>query len=70
MQALINGASGLLRVALDFAFIWATKQVIDVATGTVNQPHTSMFGDLFTFTFSSLSSAGAVLIAIMALQLA
>lgn len=69
-QALINAASGLLRVALDFAFIWATKQVIDVATGTVNQPHTSMFGDAFTFTFSSLSSAGAVLIAIMVLQLA
>ena len=32
LQALINSVSGILRVALDFAFIWATKTAIDIAT--------------------------------------
>ena len=55
LQAFINAMSGLIRVALDFAFIWATKQAIDVATGNDK-------GTLF--------DAGLLLIGIMTLQLA
>ena len=58
LQSAINAVSALVRVALDFAFIWATKQVIDVATGVAHGgPQT-------------LTLAGAVLVGIMVLQLA
>ena len=63
LQSLINATSGIIRVALDFAFIWATKQVIDVATGGEHAqgllPHPT-----------TLMSAGMLLVSIMALQLA
>lgn len=63
LQSLINATSGIIRVALDFAFIWATKQVIDVATGVGHSegllPHPT-----------TLMSAGLFLIGIMVLQLA
>ncbi len=61
VQALINTLSGVIRVGLDFAFIWATKQVIDVATGVGHA------GGLHP---STLKTAGALLITIMVLQLA
>lgn len=55
--------SGIIRVALDFAFIWATKLAIDIATGNLSSssliPHPS-----------TLFGAGALLIGIMALQMA
>ena len=63
LQSLINATSGIIRVVLDFAFIWATKQVIDVATGVEHTgsalPHPS-----------TLLSAGMLLVGIMVLQLA
>ncbi len=33
LQTAINAAMGVVGVGLDFAFIWATKLVIDIATG-------------------------------------
>ena len=63
MQSLITAMSGIIRVALDFAFIWATKLAIDIATGNLSSssliPHPS-----------TLFGAGALLIGIMALQMA
>ena len=54
--------SGVVRVGLDFAFIWATKLAIDLATGVSSSsfiPHpTTLFG------------AGVLLVCIMVLQLA
>ena len=63
LQSLINATSGIVRVALDFAFIWATKQVIDVATGVEHI-------DGFLPHPTTLMGAGALLICIMALQMA
>ncbi len=62
LQSFINAMSGIVRVALDFAFIWATKLAIDIATGA--QPSTLIFHP------STLFGAGLLLIAIMALQMA
>lgn len=61
MQSFINAMSGIIRVALDFAFIWATKLAIDIATGhaATSLPHpTTLFG------------AGVLLVGIMTLQMA
>ena len=58
LQSAINAVSALARVALDFAFIWATKQVIDVATGVAHDRPSTLMG------------AGILLIFIMVLQLA
>ena len=58
LQSAINAVSALARVALDFAFIWATKQVIDTATGVAHGWP------------STLLSAGTLLVSIMLLQLA
>lgn len=55
LQSFINATSGIIRVALDFAFIWATKQAIDVATGNAT-------GTLF--------AAGSILILLMVMQIA
>ncbi len=33
LQTVINAAMGVINVGLDFAFIWATKLVVDIATG-------------------------------------
>ena len=62
-QSLINATSGIIRVALDFAFIWATKQVIDVATGVEHH------GGLLPHP-TTLMGAGILLVSIMVLQLA
>ena len=64
-QALINAVSGILRVALDFAFIWATKLAIDAATS----PDHTATSSFFKFQ-ASIFQAGVLLIAIMLLQLA
>lgn len=61
-QSFINAMSGIVRVGLDFAFIWATKLAIDIATGV---PHSFFFTSHFT-----LFDAGILLIAIMAMQIA
>jgi len=61
-QSLINALSGIVRVALDFAFIWATKLAIDIATGATTSsllPHPS-----------TLMGAGVLLVIIMASQMA
>lgn len=58
LQSAINAVSALVRVALDFAFIWATKQVIDVATGVAHSGPQTLMG------------AGTLLVTIMVLQLA
>lgn len=63
-QSFINAMSGIIRVALDFAFIWATKLAIDIATGA---PITPL--PLFHYEFT-LFSAGVLLIIIMASQMA
>lgn len=55
LQSFINMMSGVVRVALDFAFIWATKRAIDIATGSAE---------------GSLQNAAIVLIAIMMSQMA
>lgn len=62
LQSLINALSGIIRVALDFAFIWATKLAIDIATGNLSTS--------FIPKPSTLFGAGALLISIMALQMA
>ena len=62
LQSFINAMSGIVRVALDFAFIWATKQAIDIATGV---QHTSGWLP----RPSSLFWAGVLLITIMVLQM-
>lgn len=59
LQSFINAMSGILRVALDFAFIWATKQAIDVATGVHH-----------SWGPTTLMAAGTLLIVIMILQMA
>lgn len=65
MQTLINAVSGLLRVALDFAFIWATKLAIDAAT---SPGHTALVAQLdIRFT---IFQTGLMLVCIMVLQLA
>lgn len=61
LQSLINTVSSIARVLLDFAFIWATKHAIDIATGSASP---SFFGP------STLFQAGVVLVIVMALQLA
>lgn len=58
LQSFINAMSGVLRVALDFAFIWATKQAIDVATGMHH-----------TWGPTTLFWAGVTLVTIMVLQM-
>ena len=63
-QSFINAMSGIIRVVLDFAFIWATKLAIDIATGA---PITPL--PLFHYEFT-LFSAGVLLIIIMASQMA
>ena len=68
-QSFINAMSGIVRVGLDFAFIWATKLAIDIATGV---PHSSFIlhsSSLFTSHFT-LFDAGILLIVIMAMQMA
>lgn len=37
LQATLNAIIGILSVGLDFAFIWATKRCIDIATGQYDQ---------------------------------
>lgn len=63
LQSFINATSGVVRVALDFAFIWATKAAIDVATG-----HAATGGLLPKPT--TLFAAGVLLVGIMVLQMA
>ncbi|MBP5772370.1 MAG: ABC transporter ATP-binding protein [Bacteroidaceae bacterium] len=62
LQSFINSMSGIVRVALDFAFIWATKVTIDLATGVTSAasllPHPT-----------TLFWSGIVLVGIMALQM-
>lgn len=69
LQSLINALSGIIRVALDFAFIWATKQVIDVATGNAHA-QLSVFHWQFSILPTTLMAAGTVLVLVMAMQLA
>ena len=38
MKSVVNIILGLFVVALDFAFIWATKMTIDTATGQDGHP--------------------------------
>ena len=79
LQSFINAMSGILRVALDFAFIWATKQAIDVATGVqhaANFQLSTLNSQLSTFNFqlslrpTTLFWAGVLLVTIMVLQMA
>ena len=63
LQSFINAMSGIIRVALDFAFIWATKVTIDIATGNFSTSS-------FIPKPSTLFSAGVLLISIMVLQMA
>ncbi|MBO4905412.1 MAG: ABC transporter ATP-binding protein [Bacteroidaceae bacterium] len=65
MQVFINALNGIMRVGLDFAFIWATKMAIDVATGAVTSPK-HLLGIEYMPT---LRGAAICLICIMALQL-
>ncbi|MBR0201945.1 MAG: ABC transporter ATP-binding protein [Bacteroidaceae bacterium] len=67
LQALINSVSGILRVALDFAFIWATKTAIDIATAppaVAHSEHSWLSGP------STLGQAACLLVFIMVCQLA
>lgn len=65
MQVFINAINGILRVGLDFAFIWATKMAIDVATGVVTSPKTILCFEYMP----TLQGAAICMICIMALQL-
>ena len=64
-QSIINAVSGILRVALDFAFIWATKLAIDAATAPDHIASSSRFNLQFT-----IFQAGMILVLIMLSQLA
>ena len=55
LQAFLNALVGVLSVGLDFAFIWATKLCIDIATGKA--------------THIELRYAALILVAIMACQI-
>ena len=55
LQAFLNALVGVLSVGLDFAFIWATKLCIDIATGKA--------------THIELRYAALILMAIMACQI-
>ncbi len=68
LQSFINMMSGVVRVALDFAFIWATKQAIDIATHS-SQPVASDQLSTFSFHLTTLSEAGILLVVIMLLQM-
>ncbi len=67
LQTILNSAIGIITVGLDFAFIWATKLCIDIATG---QPR--LTGHLSNISPDlpqhNLRFAAALLIAIMATQ--
>ena len=67
LQTILNSAIGIITVGLDFAFIWATKLCIDIATG---QPR--LAGHLSNISPDlpqhNLRFAAAFLIAIMATQ--
>lgn len=56
LQAGLNAILGVWTVGLDFAFIWATKLTIDIATGRMQQP--------------TIQGAAMILIGLMLLQLA
>ena len=72
LQSFINAMNGILRVALDFAFIWATKQAIDVATGVQHASHLQLSALNLQLSLrpTTLFWAGALLITIMVLQMA
>lgn len=55
LQACINACLGCLSVALDFAFIWATKMAIDIATNRLDR---------------SLTTAAVLLVSLIAAQIA
>lgn len=63
LQSFINAASGIVRVALDFAFIWATKVAIDLATGVPSSASTLLPHP------STLFGAGVLLVVIIVLQM-
>ena len=63
LQSFINAMSGIVRVGLDFAFIWATKLAIDIATGNLSTTG-------FLPKPTTLFGAGVLLVSIMALQMA
>ena len=67
LQTILNSFIGIVTVGLDFAFIWATKLCIDIATG---QPRlaghlSNIRADLSSY---NLRFAAAILIGIMATQ--
>ncbi|MCR5820111.1 MAG: ABC transporter ATP-binding protein/permease [Bacteroidaceae bacterium] len=66
LQAFINSVSGVLRVALDLAFIWATKTAIDIATAPPAVEPSSSFWHTGPTT---LAQAACILIFIMFCQL-
>lgn len=51
LQALNNLVAGLLIVALEFLFVWLTKQTIDIAT---HQSHLFKFSTVVTFLATTL----------------
>ncbi len=53
-QTILNAFTGIMAVALDFAFIWATKTAIDIATNKVE---------------GSLHTTGILLVTIIVLQI-
>ena len=63
LQSFINAMSGIVRVGLDFAFIWATKLAIDIATGNLSTTG-------FLPKPTTLFGASVLLVSIMALQMA
>ena len=63
LQSFINSTNGILRVALDFAFIWATKVTIDLATGIPSTASTALPHP------TTLFGAGVLLVCIIILQM-
>ena len=68
LQSFINAMSGIVRVGLDFAFIWATKIAIDIATSGSEATPYALELPFFTVHFT-LFSAGVTLVCIMMLQM-
>ncbi len=62
LQSFINAMSGIVRVGLDFACIWATKLAIDIATGNLSTTG-------FLPKPTTLFGAGVLLVSFMALQM-
>ena len=75
-QAIFNIILGIISVLLGFAFIWATKLTVDVASGQTSESSQRAFIDLggsrlyeLMYEHTTLRMAGFLLISLLLIQL-